>query len=144
MDLAFLTSISREIVKTAHVVQLADSAAHFGLFIISVIKAEDFAKGWFALFCFVLELCCYTAFPPPLAQGSPCGNHLNRLALLISRLLPTVAADLMLNRKHSHLCTLSETRQKRQYRKIQISDGLGLSTLLEGGEEGGTGLTCKG
>ena len=42
----------------------------------------------------------------------------------------------------SPLYPIRNTRE--QYRKIQISDALGLSALLEGGEEGGTGLTCKG
>jgi len=110
MDLTFLGSNSWEITKTARVVQLADSAAHFGLYIVSVITAEDFAEGRSALFCF-------GALPPlGISRSTRTGQLLQEPSeqagsLLISRFLPTAAADLTLNRKHSHLCTLSETRE---------------------------------
>lgn len=121
MDLTLLGSISREVRKTARVVQLADSAAHFGLSIVSVIKAEDFAKGsacrvfgcvlfWSFATTRRFPLHSRRAAPPPDQAGSP----------LISRFLPAAAADPTLNRKQSPPCPIRNTRVENDTEKYQF------------------------
>lgn len=113
------------------------SSAHFGLHVTSVIKAEELAVGRSALFCFGALL--LHGISPWAGTRQPCGNPPNGLALLISRFLPTGAAHLTLSGKHCASVPCLKHGRREQCRKTRISDALGLSMLLEGGEEGGTG-----
>lgn len=118
---------------------VADSAAHFGLYI-RVTRAGDFAEGLCALFCFVLFWSSVAPGISPCARpGQPQQEPSDQPgSLLISHFLPTL---------EQICCSTAVTsaphpkhRRREQCRKTHISNALGLSALLEGGEDDGTGL----
>lgn len=100
-------------------------------------KGRGLCKG---SVCFVLF--CFGALPlhgmsPSARTGQPLQEPSEQVgSLLNSRFLPTMAADLTLNRKHSHLCTLSETREKRTMQKNKDFRCLGFVNIVRGGKRG--------